>query len=466
MRRSLFFLLLLVPALASAQETPLEAYIQEGLRTNLTIQQRRYDLAVSRAQVREARGQYWPSLGIEARYTRAGGGRTIDFPVGDLLNPAYGALNDLLAGQGQPAAFPTLENQRIAFLRSREQETKMRLVLPVFQPAIRHDVKIRSRLSEAQAASVDAARRQLVADVKTGYFDYLRAERVIEIFEATLALVRENLRVNERLVKHGKATPDAVYRAEAEVSAVEQRLAEAQTRRDLAASYFNTLLNRPLDAPIERMTLDELLPMAETPAPLLASNAPAPTHDGLAARALGTREELEQLRAATAAADASLGLARSAYLPNVSFVLDYGIQGTGYGFSGDSDFRAASLVLSWNLFDGLRKNARIAQARLRRRTLETRQADLRNQIRLQVQQAADNLSVARRSIETAERRLRSARQSFRLTRRRFEEGMASQVDFIDARTALTNAELNLALTRFDLLIRHAVLERVAALYPL
>lgn len=36
------------------------------------------------------RGMFLPSVSIEARYSRAGGGKIIEFPVGDLMNPVYG----------------------------------------------------------------------------------------------------------------------------------------------------------------------------------------------------------------------------------------------------------------------------------------------------------------------------------------------------------------------------------------
>ncbi len=467
-RPVLFLLVLMASAPALAQDTPLDRYVRDGLQQNLTLRQQQLDLDFSRQQIAEARGQYLPSMNLEARYTRAGGGRAIDFPVGDLLNPAYGALNGLLEDQGQPGAFPTIDNERFTLLREREQETKFRLIQPVYQPALRHNVRLRSHLAEAHEASVGSTKRDLVADIKTAYFDYLRAERLIEIFEATRELVVENLRVNESLSENGKATRDIVYRAQAEVSAVEQQLAEAKTQRDLAVSYFNLLLNRPLDAPIERVNLDVLLPAAEQSIARYVRSelTPLDVRQDYTRLALARRNELTQLAYTADAADANLRLARSAFLPNVSFVVDLGVQGTGYSVSSDADFRSASVVMSWNLFNGFQNRSRVRQARIQQRALEAQQEEVAQQIRLQVQDAFDNVDVAQRSIKTAQDRVRSARQSFRLVKRKYEEGMANQVDFIDARTALTNAEFNLAITQYDLLARYAELERAAALYPI
>lgn len=463
----LFFLIVLFPMVGQAQDSVLDHYVQQGLQQNLTVQQRQIDLAHSRQQVEEARGNYLPSLTLDARYTRAEGGRQIDFPIGDLLNPAYGAINDLLQAQGQDGTFPTLSNQSFALLRGQEQETKMRLVQPLYQPAIRQNVQIRTSLAEAEGASVGTSRRQLVADVKGAYFSYLRAVEGVAIFESTQDLVAEHERVNERLQKHGKVTSDAVYRARAEVSKVEQQLAQIRTQRDLAASQFNFLLNRPLDSPIESMPLNALLAEAESTLRLAANTvAPILPREDLTHQALQQREELSQLAYSSDAATASIGLARSAYRPNVSLVLDYGIQGTNYAFKSEADFMAASVVFRWDIFNGFKNRSKVEQARLQQKQLNVRRDELAQQIRLQVQDAFDNVEVARQSIQTAEDRLHSAQQSFRLMKRKYEEGMASQVDFIDVRTTLTNAEVNLALTQYDLLLHFANLERAAALYQL
>jgi len=98
---TLFFLTMLY-----AQDDPLENYIRVGLESNLALQQQKFSLAQSIEALNEARGKYFPSIDIGARYTRAGGGREIIIPVGDLVNPIYKTLNALLEAQGLDPAFP------------------------------------------------------------------------------------------------------------------------------------------------------------------------------------------------------------------------------------------------------------------------------------------------------------------------------------------------------------------------
>jgi outer membrane protein TolC len=453
-----FFLtgLLALLALPVRAQAVLEDYVQEALAGNLALQQQQLDLAKATEALAEARGLFYPSLSLEARFSRADGGRTIDFPVGDLLNPVYSTLNQLLEAQGQPGPFPQIDNVTTPLLRDQEQETKFRVVQPLYQPRLRSNYRIKTHLVAMQEAAVEAYRNSLDRDVRTAYFSWLKAARGVEIYEASQALVQENLRVNERLQRANKVTQDAVLRARAEVLTLEQQAAEARKDRDLARSYFNFLLNRPLDADVVSLPADQLPVLYETTrAAVLAPLRPDLA--ALQAQALQQREELDQLAAARQATGETITLTRAANRPGVSLVLDAGIQGRGYGLTGDHPYYLGSVVLSWNLFSGHQNASRIRQARIDLDRLRTQQQETERQIALQVQQGLDQLLVAEQSLTTAQERLRSAEEGFRLTSRKYEEGLANQITYLDARTTLTNAQLNLNITRYDLFIRLAEL---------
>jgi len=60
----------------------------------------------------------------------------------------------------------------------------------------------------------------------------------------------------------------------------------------------------------------------------------------------------------------------------------------------------------------------------------------------------------------------STREAFRLTNSRYFQGQALQIELIDARTQMTNAEINYSVARLAVLNKLAELERVTATYPL
>ena len=210
---------------AAAQESNLERYIQEGLKNNLALKQKEFSLNKSIAALDEARGLFMPSIGINARYTRADGGREIIFPVGDLMNPVYASLNALMGFD----AFPTdLENESIRFMREKEHETKIQLIQPLFKADIFYNYKIHANLTEIQKAERDVFARALIADIKTAYYNYLITDNLVKLANTTEDILKEKLRVSESLFKNNKATRDVVYRSQAELSSLEQRKAESE----------------------------------------------------------------------------------------------------------------------------------------------------------------------------------------------------------------------------------------------
>lgn len=311
---------------------------------------------MSLAALKEAKGLFFPSIGIESRYTRAGGGRMIEIPIGDLMNPLGEKLNKLLALVGQPPSFPTnMENEIVPFLREEEHETKIRVMQPVFHPALFYNMKLRKNIKDFQETEQNIYTRHLVCDIKIGYFNYLKTVQVVRLYEKTRKLLEENVRVSERLFENEKVTRAAVYRASAELYGLELKQEEAQKHLSLSRAYFNFLLNRPLDQLIEILSLDSLPPYSLM------------TLDEAQSEALQKRDEFRQLEEGIQAIQNKINLSKTNFLPGVSLVADYGYQGEEYRFSNEDDYWMASLILHWNLFNGFQDKSKVIQSKMEKK---------------------------------------------------------------------------------------------------
>jgi len=418
---------------------PLGSIVAEALRANLGLAAARLATRQADADVGAARGLFLPSLGVEARASQMNGVPNI----GTFVNPAFAALNGVLGSN----RFPT----NLDFTLPQANDTHLELRQPLFNAAlVAGYAAARSRRDGAREELHGAARR-LAADVQTAYLGEASARRAVEIYAAALTLAGENQRVAERLVAAGKATPEAVYRARADRSQVEQQLAEARQRQTAAARVLNQMLRRPLDAEVE------FVPDSALERPL------AVDADAAVASALARREELRAVDAGVRTAQAEGRAATAAYLPSVSLAVDYGWQGRDLGFRPGQDYWVASVVVSWNLFDGGQDASHRGAAALEVRRARTLRQDLEERIALEVRTAYEAAAVARAAIATAGDRLDAARATWQLVRRRYEEGVASPVELVDARTELTSAELNRSLTAYQYAIRYVDLERAAAL---
>jgi outer membrane protein TolC len=443
LRAALVALLASAPAALQAQRPdPLGHLVAEALRSNLGLEGERLAERRATAQVREARGLFFPSVELDSRYSHFDDVTNL----GDLVNPAYAALNQLMGTNRFPTNIDVTLPQR--------HESRLRLSQPLFNEGIRANYALARARQDGQRMELAAAARRLAADVQIGYLQEASARRVAEIYDATLVLVQENQRVAERLLDAGRATPEAVYRARAERADVEQQLAEARERHLAAARALNRILRRPLDAAVD------VIPDSAFDLPVDI------TADSAVAHALAGREELRQGAAGERTALAGRRVATAAFLPSVAVAVDYGFQGRDLAFRSEDDYWAASLVVSWNLFNGGRDAARRAAAGYEVDRARIERRDLADRIELEVRTAHEAAAVAHGAVATADARLEAARRTFTLVRRRFEEGVASPIEFVDARTVYTSAELNRVVTAYRYVMRWVDLERAAALRTL
>ena len=86
----------------AAFDVVVDRYVAEGLRSNLALQSETLEVERRPQALAIARARFMPEISLQARYTRAEGGREFALPIGTALNPVYSTLNDMLAAQGQP----------------------------------------------------------------------------------------------------------------------------------------------------------------------------------------------------------------------------------------------------------------------------------------------------------------------------------------------------------------------------
>ncbi len=434
-------------------------YVREALASNLALRSQGLDVERQLALLSEARSRFLPQFSFDARYTWADGGREFDLPIGSLINPAYQTLNELLVANGEPPRFDNVPDSSFTFLREREQDTRLTLRQPLYAPAIPATFRAQSAALDSTQFARQALARRLERDVTVGYLDWLRARSSVEIVESSLGLLKENLRVNDSLYVNGRVTQDQVLRARAELLEVQQQRREAANLAARSSQLVNFLLNRELDAPLEVAT--------NASRDAASSGAALISDDGdLREGALDRRPELGELKALARSADYQVQLERAVRQPRVSIGVDAGIQGEDYAFGSGYNFGTASVQLTVPLFDGGAIRSRVDAARAVARQATVRREETARQIELEVQQALDRLRTAADSLATAEARADAARAGFRIASSKRDLGVINQVVFLDARNALTGAELNLNLTRFALLSRQAELAYATAVKPL
>ncbi|MDJ1502842.1 TolC family protein [Xanthocytophaga agilis] len=441
------FTVLLFPSMLYAQSAVLEDYVKEGIKSNLTLRQENLELEKSMETLTQVRALYMPRVYLNATYTLAYGGRRLQFPVGDLLNPVYATLNQMTGTD----KFPSVQNVDIQLAPNNFQETTIAFQQSIFNSDIYFSYKIQKDLVSAQLARRNVYENELRYTIVEAYYQYLQTLEASKVLTQSKTILQELLKLNQKLVANNTATKDVVFSSEYEISKIEQQLAFAEKNEQTARSYFNFLLNRDLTSSI----------LVDSAA---YTSAAQTSLTDLEQTALSNRQEIQQINHSIKANENNIRLNRNnRLLPNVFVGGSVGYQGFGYTFDSSQQYAIAQFGLQWNIFKGGEKRSKEQQSRIQANLLSSKFTELQQQIRLQVTQAYYDLQASRKSLTAAEEGLNKALQSFRIIDSRYRNNQALLVEFLRAENDVTTARLSVSIARYDLQAKQAQLNKVIAL---
>lgn len=442
MKKSLLILLgyLAFYPSTSYSQSILDSYLEEGIKNNLVLKEKNLDLERSLLDLKDAKSYFLPSLDFNGNYTLASGGRTIDIPIGNLLNPVYTTLNQLTGS----SAFPQLENVSEQFLPDNFYDARFRVSMPLYNRDLMAQKQIRANQTLLSEYELAIYRANLIQDIKTAYYNYCMASTAVEVIESSKSLVEQNLKVNLSLQANGKALPAAVLRAESEVESIEAMLIEAKNQQKNAANYFNFLLNRPMNSEINKEDL------SQSSLELMSESGEF---------SIQGRPESLRVQTATLIQQTALKANQNFWVPKLNTFADLGSQAFDWRFDSQSRYLIWGLNLSVPIFQGNRNRNQIQRAQLGIQSLQNQQQLLDQKLEMDFQLAKNELIRQKAALESATKKLSSATAYFRLVERGYREGVNSLIEFIDARNQLTTASLQKNLSTYKLLKANAQLER-------
>lgn len=440
---SFFFICVTVNAQAI-----LDQYIHEAYSNNLVLRGKKLALDKSLLAIKEARNLFLPTMWLETQYTLAKGGRTIDIPIGDLLNPVYTTLNQLTSS----SSFPQIQNVKEQFLPNNFYDVRIKTTMPILNPDISINRNIKQQEVELKENEILIYKRELAKEIKMAYYNYMMSGHAILILEGALSIVRQNLKLNESLLRNGKGLPAYVTRAESEVMDVENQLLNARNSEKNAIAYFNFLLNKPLTTIIVQEETD--LKPSQMQQLLAKENN------------VLLREEIKSFNTASKISENMLKMNRSFSKPRLNAFVDMAAQGFDFRVNRNSLFYLGGVQLQIPIYSGKRNLMKIEQTQYDLQSLKLSTEQLQEQLQLAALQSLNNAQNAYNAYLTNLKKQESAGQYFKLVERGYTEGVNSFIEFLDARNQLTSAQLQLNISKYRFLAGLAEFERQTAGYQL
>ena len=432
--------------LAQEHSVQLDNYITSAFSNNQGLKQQEFNLDKSLYALKEAQAMFLPTVSLLGSYTKSAGGRTIDIPIGDLVNPIYTALNELTAS----TKYPMLQNESILLNPDNFYDMKMRTSLSLINSEIRYNKLIKKELITNQQAAVNVYKRTLVKDIKTAYFHYFQALQRIEAYNSALLLIRENIRENESMLRNGIRNGTALLRAKTEQQKTNAQLIQAQRNSQNAREYFNFLLNRPLKDSI-------IIDSNVVAAPVVVPDTTA---------GVGNREELKQLHTMQQVYTLDYKMQKSAFIPKLNTFIDLGSQGFDFNVNNKSSYYLWGVNLQWDIFTGGQRKYRAAQSRATLNATTAQLDETQQSLQLQLNQSYNNYESAKAAYISTGAQLSFASKYYRDQLKAYRAGQLLFLELVDAQDQLTGARLQMAEAQANLQICLAELEREQATYPI
>src|SRR6187549_1492289 len=170
MIRLLLIIFITLPLSLLQSQSVLDRYVEEAINNNLSVKEKKLLEQRELYSLERAGKEAGPEVKLLTSYTLAAGGRTIELPIGDLLNDVYSSLENLTGND-----VPRVENQSVDLLPNNFYDFRFRITQPILQPEIKYNKLIKQEEVTLAELQTDETIRNLTQQVKSAYIQWMRA---------------------------------------------------------------------------------------------------------------------------------------------------------------------------------------------------------------------------------------------------------------------------------------------------
>jgi outer membrane protein TolC len=295
---------------------------------------------------------------------------------------------------------------------------------------------------------VEKTKQQLKLDTTSAYFTILQTKNLVDVNQQSVSNLQEHLTSVQAKYDVGVVAKSDVLRAEVELANAQQNLIKAQNNYDLAvAGLLNT------------MTIDPGTELALTDT-LSYQKYDKTLEDSLAAAQV--RPDVAQADENVKIAETAIKVAKSGNRPSVSVSASNGWSGSVLPESGDDNWNVG-LSASWSLFDAGSSNAKVKQADASLDKVKEQAVQVKNAAALEVRQNYLSMQEAEKRIDTNKVAVGKAEEDLVIAREKYNAGVGTNLDVIDAQLALTQAKTNEIQALYDYNVSVAKIDKAIGL---
>ena len=341
----------------------------------------------------------------------------------------------------------TFEDFKIDILPAYDYTVTLSAVQPLFTGFRLQKGQRQAELAVAAAQTgLGITVQDTVLAATKAFYGVLGAQENVEISRRALVVAQETLRTASSLFNAGETVETSVLRA---------RVAESDAKRELLVAQNALVLARQ-----QLMLLTGLAGDFEMARPPATVAVDTPVND-LVTQGLATRPELKALAFQRQIAGLEIEKRRGEWLPTIQAEAVYQKRKATFP---SSQLASVAVNAVWPVFDGGRRGAAVASARFALHETELQEELIRRQTAEQIRAAHVAMQTLGASVDLLRTQVEVARRNADETGKAYKVGEATDLDVLQANTALTQSERHLALTTYQLAVAICDLQRAVGTF--
>lgn len=325
------------------------------------------------------------------------------------------------------------------------------LSLPIFAGGrIRYGIESSRYLADAALLDTDNDRSSVILNTVQAYVNLFKA------FES-VQLVRENLQSSQsrdttfrNLERNGLMARNDLLKSELQTSNVQLTLLDAENNLSIAKINMNLLLGRAEDAPLNLDTT--FFAIAHT----------VESFDSYYSKAFENRKDLQALDYRKKAAAMGTKAARGELFPSIALTGGY-IAADIPGLLTITNAMNVGVGVQYNLANIWKKNTTIEKSKARETELAETGAMLNDQIKLEINKSYQNYLLSTKKISVVEQSVAQAKENFRITQNKYNNGLETLTNLLEADVSLLQANLNERFAKADAVLSYYQLLQTAGI---
>lgn len=406
-------LLIIIPAFVLAENTyhlTLEKAIELSLNNAKNLKISESKIIAAKAKSNEANAQLYPTLRLISGYTR-------------LSEVEPFKIN--FQGREFEVSPTILNNYQIRF----------GLQYPIFTGfRLENNYKMMELNEKATQEDYQSERTKVIYDVKSLYWSIKNLELSLQSIKENIRQVQAHLQDIENFFKNGLVTENEVLKVKVQLSNLELTKVDLENAIRLNKINLCILLGLPTLTNLELISQPEFKETEYSDLNKLLETAYKQRHELIA---LSLRKE---------ASEKAISIAKSGWLPQISFSANYQYNRPNQRlmpaqdkFYGTWDI---GFTISYDIWNWMTTKYQTQQAEESFRQAELSYHQLKDAINLEVTQNYFLFQKTKEKIKVAKQNLQQAEENYRVTNEKFKSGLVPSSELLDAEVSLLNAKIN------------------------